>query len=177
MRPLSIDLFERVRVRAVFCVVLALALLLLAGSQTLGALEARDQARARALQLQERSLAFERQRGAVRAASNLHAQPAYYRDAVAMLQAASFDASTVLSALESVHISGVRVLALEIVSAERLARVDLEVMDPAALTDYLDGLNAGLEASQRWQLLRVQSPSAQSTGTASLVAGSEFGRR
>ncbi|WP_127995663.1 hypothetical protein [Piscinibacter defluvii] len=177
MRPLNIDVLDRGRVRAGFGIALALSLLLLAGSQILGALEAGDQATALALRLQERSLAFERQQGTGRAASTLHAQPAYYRDAVTMLQAASFDAATVLSALESVHVAGVRVLAVEIVSAERLARVDLEVMEPAALTDYLDGLNAGLDTSQRWELLRVQSPSAQAAGTASIVAGIEFGRR
>jgi hypothetical protein len=112
-------------------------------------------------QLQDRRNELAR-RTASAAASAVTASPAakpaptYERSAREMLAAAQAPWPGVLVALETASVPGVEVNSVEIVVAERTARVELEAVSYAAVLQYLDELNAG-EAAPRWVLQSAES--------------------
>lgn len=85
--------------------------------------------------------------------------PAYERSAQEMLAAAQTPWPEVLVALETATVPGLKVTSLEIVVAERVARVEVEAVSYAALLQYLDALNAG-EAAPQWVLQSAETQAA-----------------
>ena len=60
-----------------------------------------------------------------------------------------------LAALESVEITGVAPIGLEIAPAERRIRIEIEFADYPSLLRFIDGLNAG-EPVRKWSLVQAQ---------------------
>lgn len=79
----------------------------------------------------------------------------YDASAREMLAEATSEWPAMLTALETTAVLGVTPISVEIVSAERQARVEVEFSDYAALLKYLDDLNAG-EQAPRWVLIQAQ---------------------
>jgi hypothetical protein len=105
------------------------------------------------------------------------ATPAYFQDAATIARLAEFDVGKILAAIESAQLAGIKVTAVEIRTAERTARVELEVTDPASLLQYLEQINAGVEATPPWSLQRTKSATDTAPGSATIVAGPEAGMR
>lgn len=175
MRALRIDFAVRRHVRPALGYALAAALFVFAAAQAREGLELQRQAVDLEARLAAAQQAADERARAARPAPR--PEPPYLRDALAVVRAAEYDVGRVLTALETVRVPGVKVTSIEIVPAEDLARVDLELSDAAALTQYLDELNAGLEPSQRWRLLRLQSPQGNVPGSASVAADPSLARR
>lgn len=87
----------------------------------------------------------------------------YDTSAREMLALASSQWPVMLTALESVEIVGVYVVAIEISPAERWIRAEVEFAEFPALLSFVDGLNGG-EPVVRWSLVQAQSGTRSSTG-------------
>jgi hypothetical protein len=95
-------------------------------------------------------------------------EPAYQRDAEAIVRMAAFDSAGALRAIEAVQIPGVRVTALELAAAEGTVRVELELTDPDVLLRYVAQLNAG-EPTPRWSIVRSQGAGPGGPASASVI--------
>ncbi|MCI4429563.1 MAG: hypothetical protein JHC40_10405 [Burkholderiales bacterium] len=82
--------------------------------------------------------------------------PAYAEDARAVARMAAFDIDSLLSEIEAVRISGVRVLSVELSAQERVVRVELELNEPSLSLRYLEAINVS-EPHPRWQLVRSET--------------------
>lgn len=114
-------------------------------------------------------LAAERERlMAARAAAETAAQaapdmptaevpPPYTRDAERWWHLSSMDLSGTFASIESARIAGVRVTSVDFRAAEGWARVELASDRMELLLRYLDAINAGQPADDRWTLLRTQA--------------------
>jgi hypothetical protein len=92
--------------------------------------------------------------------------PPYEADARRALREAQFDTAQALTALETVVVTGVLPVSVELQADGNLARVEVEFGDQSALLKYLAELNAG-ELAPRWQLLRATArASNQAVGSA-----------
>ena len=170
MRPLAVNFVRRRSVWPWLGYALSTALLAVAAFQSWSALALMRQVRAAEEEVLRISAEVDAKRKLPAGTlTQSGAEMPYAEDAAALAKLADFDAGRVLAALESAQIVGVKVTALEILPAERLARVELEVADPAALLQFLEQVNAGLSPAQGWQLTRAQSPTASAAGTATVV--------
>ncbi len=176
MRPLRVNFASRRHVRPVFGYGLAVSLFAFAWFQGMAGFEAQRGAEALEAQVREVHRAAEQRAASAQASTQPRPNPPYLRDALAVAQMADWDVGRVLTALEAVRVVGVRVLAIELVPGDKLARVDLELTEAGTLTQYLDELNAGLDAAQRWRLHRFQAPSGSAAGLAVIVADPALGR-
>ena len=170
MRPLGVNFVRRRSIWPWLGYALSTALLAVAAFQSWSALALMKQVRAAEEEvLRIRAEVDAKRKPPAGTPTQSAAEMPYAQDAAALAKLAGFDASRVLAALESAQVVGVKVTALEILPAERLARVELEVADPTALLQYLEQINAGLEPAQGWQLTRAQSPTVSAAGTATVV--------
>lgn len=170
MRPIQADFLERTPVRPALGYALAASLVLLALAELRLAIGWQQPVLDAERRVAQHRLIDDSRTPLTDFGSVAQPDPAYARDAAAVLQMAEYDVAQVLTTLETVQVAGVRVLALEIASSERSASVELEFQDPDTLHEYLEQLNAGLEAAQRWQLRRTQVQSANVAGTATIIA-------
>jgi hypothetical protein len=82
--------------------------------------------------------------------------PPYQASAEEMLREASSQWPAALTALETIRVSGIRVIAVDIAPAETQMQVEVQFEEYGALLKYVENLNAG-EPSRRWTLLKAQS--------------------
>lgn len=175
MRPLGVNFVRRRSTWPWLGYALSTALLAVAAFQSWSALALMKQVRAAEEEVLRISAEVDAKRKPPAGTpTQSGAEMPYAQDAAALAKLAGFDAGRVLAALESAQVVGVKVTALEILPAERLARVELEVADPTALLQFLEQINAGLEPAQRWQLTRAQSPTVSAAGTATVVRRGDF---
>jgi hypothetical protein len=88
-----------------------------------------------------------------------------------MLAAAQTPWPEILVSLETVSVPGVKVSSVEILVAERTARIELDAESFAVMLKYLDELNAG-EPPLLWQLQSAENQA----GPAGAVGGQVRGR-
>ena len=81
--------------------------------------------------------------------------------------------NAVLTALETVGVVGVRVIALDVVTGDGAVRVQVEFSDYEALMKYLNELNAG-EPLERWVLVSAQGNAGATTGRPSATLTSTW---
>ena len=178
MRALAVNFVTRPSVWPWIGYPLSVGLLAVAGWQGWFAVELAKQAQL----AEDKALAVQAEVEGVRqrhahAAEPPRTPPAYTQDAEAISRQAGFDAGRVLAAIEAAQVVGVKVSSVEILPPEQTARVELEVNDPAALLQYLEQLNAGMEGAPGWRLLRTQSATGTAAGSATIVAGLSVGMR
>ena len=82
--------------------------------------------------------------------------PPYQASAEEMLREASSQWPAALTALETIKVPGIRVIAVDIAPAEMQMQVEVQFEEYSALLKYVEDLNAG-EPARRWTLLRAQS--------------------
>ena len=170
MRPLAVNFVRRRSIWPWLGYALSIALLAVAAFQSWSALASMKQVRLTEEEVLRISAAVDAKRKPPAGTpTQKAAEMPYAQDAAALAKLAGFDTGRVLAALESAQIVGVKVTALDILPAERVARVELEVADPTALLKFLEQINAGLEPARGWQLTRAQSPTPATTGTATVV--------
>jgi hypothetical protein len=145
---------------------IALAALAVAGIQADKAIDLRALFQAEASRANELAAQLAAARQAV-LPIKIAAPPPYAADARALANLASFDWGRVLTAVESVQMAGVRVLAIEISASEQQAKVELELSDAGALPKYLEAINAG-EPKARWTLVQTQLGASGSTTSATI---------
>lgn len=175
MRHLAVNFVPRRSVWPWLGYALSTALLAVAAFQSWSALALMKQVRAAEEEVLRISAEVDAKRKSPTGApTQSGAEVPYAQDAAALAKLAGFDMGRVLASLESAQVVGVKVTALEILPAERLVRVELEVADPAALLQFLEQINAGLEPAQGWQLTRAQSPTASAAGIATLMRRGDF---
>lgn len=88
----------------------------------------------------------------------------YDASAREMLALAHSEWPAMLTALESVEVAGVTLVALDVAPADRRVQVEVEFIDYAALLSFLEQLNAG-EPVRRWALVQAQSSSRTRVGS------------
>jgi hypothetical protein len=82
--------------------------------------------------------------------------PAYAADAWRAWRVHQFPLNSVLTALETVAVVGIRVVSVDINAVEQSVRVQVEFPDYDTLMTYLRDLNAG-EPVERWMLVSAQT--------------------
>lgn len=168
MRPLKVEFAERTPPWVWLGIALAaLALGLTAvQAQQIWRLHRQSQA------LQAREAAAKSMLDARRQASAAQlAKPAptpYAADAMQAAVRASFDVGQVLGVLEAARVPGVRLLALEVSTANRSVQVDVELQDVTTLSAYIEALSAGGPV-RRWVLVKVAGGSGGMAGQATLL--------
>lgn len=117
-----------------------------------------------------------RQRDAPQPVESIPVVPvaAYDASARAALAQAQAEWPSLLTALESIEIVGVTPVSIEVSTADRHVRVELEFTDFAGVLQFIDELNVG-EVTPRWQLVQTQgtprvSGASMATGATQVAA-------
>lgn len=101
----------------------------------------------------------------------------YAVDAAQLAKAARADLAGVFASLESAQVQGLRVSTLEVNTAERQVRIELELRQTSDLLRYLDAINAGEPADSRWTLVHAQGTGHDLPGSATLTRRLAFSSR
>lgn len=171
MRPLAADLRSRHPPPRWAWMVLA-ALLLAAAALAMFALKAeRDLAASRVEELALRQDAAASPRPQLP-----RVQPVmpYDASARAVLAQAQAGWGPLLASLESMEVVGVTPVSIDVSTADRQIRVDLEFSDLATLLRFVDEINAG-EPAPRWRLLQAQGAARVPTMSAAATVATILG--
>lgn len=154
MKPLHVDLLPASRPPRWAWAAVAIAL---AAAAVLWALDAQQRHEVQRLrqQAQQRQQAErERVQVAAAAANQPRTLPPYQASAQALLVQKTHPWPTILATMESIALEGVTPVALDVATAERSARIELNATSYAAVLAYLSALNQGDPALQ-WSLLQI----------------------
>lgn len=170
MRALKVNFLPKSKAGARWSMALSAALLCVAAQQAWLSVEAYKKLKALEAEVARQT----EEREAAAAADRIRSQtpaaePPYAKDAAAIARIASFDTAGIFAAIEATQVRGVRVTQLEILPAESVARVELEILEPKALTEYLEVINVGVDTGPRWHLVRTRAGLGANPGSAELV--------
>lgn len=170
MRPLDVDYLPKSQAWAKWSYALSAVLLSIAAQQAWLSFQTYKKLKVLEAEVAQRTA----ERVAAAAADRIRSQtpvaePPYAKDAAAIARIASFDTAGIFAAIESTQVQGIRVTQLEISPADSMARIELEILEPKALMEYIQVINTGLDTGPRWQLVRTRAGLGAGPGSAELV--------